>query len=318
MPELPEVETMCRCIAAVVGCRIDDVRQPRSRLQSISIAPALRQFRRHAVGKTISAVRRVGKRVVLELDDRKAQRPHPSPLPEGERTADSVVSEGEGTAKSVVSERESPEHDCIVIEPRMTGLVLLDDPPDARHLRLIVCLSGGTPKHVLFWDQRGLGVVRLLSHAQFLLHYGPDRLGPDALAISAHGLRDRLCASRRPVKVALLDQRALAGVGNLYASEILHLARIDPAAPCNALRPAQWRRLHVAMRKILRAAIRHEGSTLHDGTYRVARNKDGDYQSYHRVYQRAGQPCTQCTGTQIVRIVQAQRSTFYCPKCQRS
>jgi formamidopyrimidine-DNA glycosylase len=71
------------------------------------------------------------------------------------------------------------------------------------------------------------------------------------------------------------------------------------------------------MGDILQAAIRHQGSTLRDGTYRIARNQSGDYQMFHRVYQRAGDPCLQCNAAQIVRIVQAQRSTFFCPTCQR-
>ena len=276
---------MCRCIAPAVGCRIRDVQRPRSRLQSILISPPLAQFRRRAVGRTIAAVRRAGKRVVLELDHEHA--------------------------------------DCIVLEPRMTGLVLLADPPNRKHLRLVLQLersaSSGSRRaeHILFWDQRGLGVVRLLSHEQFLRCCGPDRLGPDALKITTDTLRGRLGGSRRAIKVALLDQHALAGVGNLYASEILHLARIHPATPCRRLQPAQWSRLHAAMRKVLRAAIRHQGSTLRDGTYRIARNRGGAYQVYHRVYQRAGEPCLQCGAGQIVRIVQAQRSTFFCPACQR-
>jgi formamidopyrimidine-DNA glycosylase len=284
MPELPEVETMCRCIGAAVGCRIGDIQRPKSRLQSIIIRPPLGEFRRRAVGKTIAAVRRVGKRVVL------------------------VLAKGE-TGES---------GDCIVLEPRMTGLVLLADPPDREHLRLVFRLSAGRAKRILFWDQRGLGVARLVSHEQFVRCYGPDQLGPDALTISVDTLRQRLGGSRRAIKVALLDQHALAGVGNLYASEILHLARINPATLCRRLRPAQWARLHAAMGTVLRAAIRHQGSTLRDGTYRIARNRGGDYQVYHRVYQRTGEKCLQCGVGQIVRIVQAQRSTFFCPACQPS
>jgi formamidopyrimidine-DNA glycosylase len=308
MPELPEVETMCRCIAAAAGCRIRDVQRPRSRLQLIVIAPPFAELRRRVVGRTIAAVRRVGKRVVLELGEQHADRPHPAPLPKGEGTGRSVP-KGEGTG----------EHagDCIVLEPRMTGLVLLADPPDQKHLRLVLQLTGGSAEHILFWDQRGLGVVRLLSHEEFLSLYGPARLGPDAMTIPVETLRQRLTNSRRAIKVALLDQHALAGVGNLYASEILHLSGIHPATPCRRLRPAEWVKLHAAMRKVLRAAIRHQGSTLRDGTYRIARNRRGNYQVYHRVYGRAGEPCLQCGAAQIVRIVQAQRSTFYCPACQR-
>jgi formamidopyrimidine-DNA glycosylase len=277
MPELPEVETMRRCIAAVVGSRICDVRQPRSRLQSITIEPRLPTFRRRIVGRKIVALGRVGKRIVVELDS-------------GDR---------------------------IVLEPRMSGLVLLNSPPDREHLRLVFQLSGRGPRQFLFWDQRGLGVARLVSPAEFDHHYGPARIGPDALVITAADLRERLGDGRRPIKVAFLDQKTLAGVGNLYASEILHRAGVHPQVPCSRLRPAQWAAIHAAMREILDEAIHHQGSTLRDGTYRIAHNEPGNYQLCHRVYQRAGEPCLQCGKGHIVRIVQAQRSTFFCPNCQR-
>jgi formamidopyrimidine-DNA glycosylase len=110
----------------------------------------------------------------------------------------------------------------------------------------------------------------------------------------------------------------LAGIGNLYASEILHHAGIHPAISCRRLRSAQWLKLHAAMGVILQAAIGHQGSTLRDGTYRIARNKPGDYQLFHRVYQRTGEACLHCGRGRIKRIVQAQRSTFFCPVCQPS
>jgi formamidopyrimidine-DNA glycosylase len=321
MPELPEVETMCRCIAGAVGCRILDVQRPKSPLRSIIISPPLGQFRRQAVGKTIAAVRRVGKRVVLVLEDGKAGRPHPNPLPAGEGTSDRSLPAGEGTAKKSLAKGEGTSF--IVLEPRMTGIVMLDDPPNRKHLRLVLELDGSprrgksSTKQILFWDQRGLGVARLLAPDEFLQEYGPDRLGPDALTISVETLQERLGQSRRAIKVAMLDQKALVGVGNLYASEILHLARIHPATPCRRLQPAQWSSIHAAMRKVLRAAIRHQGSTLGDGTYRIGRNRTGNYQLYHRVYQRAGKRCLLCSEGTIERIVQAQRSTFFCPACQQ-
>jgi formamidopyrimidine-DNA glycosylase len=277
MPELPEVETMRRGILAVSGSRIRDVRQPKSRLQSIAISPPLGRFRRRVIGRTIRAVGRVGKRIVLELDD---------------------------------SNR-------IVIEPRMSGLVLLATPPDQEHLRLIFGLERGGAKQLLFWDQRGLGVVRLVTIDQFIEHYGPERLGPDAFEIPLEIMRQRLCKSRRPIKVALMDQHAVAGIGNLYASEILHRARLHPATACARLRPADWRRLHAAVLEVLAEAIRHQGSTLRDGTYRIAHNEPGNFQVCHRVYQRHNQRCLQCGRGEIVRTVQAQRSTFFCPICQR-
>ncbi len=297
MPELPEVETMRRGIAVAAGTAIAKIVRPPSPLQPITIEPPLREFRRRAVGRHIQRVGRLGKRILLELDS----------------------------------------GDCIVLEPRMTGLVFLADPPDRKHLRLIIELSGpaenlsrnrsraGQPalnsgvgsQQILFWDQRGLGVVRLVSPEEFDKTYGPAKIGPDALEISAAELCRRIGRSARAIKVAMLDQKVLAGVGNLYASEILHRAGIHPARPCRRLRKAQWQRLHAEMRCVLDDAIQHQGSTLRDGTYRIARDAPGNYQANHRVYQRHGLACLTCGKARIVRIVQAQRSTFFCPACQR-
>jgi formamidopyrimidine-DNA glycosylase len=185
-------------------------------------------------------------------------------------------------------------------------------------LRFRLDLADGPIESIWYWDRRGLGSVRLLSAKQFRERLGEGTLGPDALALSADGLRARLYASRRAIKVALLDQRAVAGVGNLYASEILHLAGIHPAKRCDKLSLAQWQAIHARMIEILNLAIEHEGSTLSDGTYRNALNKAGGYQNHHRVYDRAGEICLTCARKEVVRIVQAQRATFYCPNCQPS
>lgn len=284
MPELPEVETMRRGVQSVTGMQIVSVRPARCRLKPLSIKPPLATWRRHVVGRTIAAVDRLGKRVVLRLDS--------------------------GAA--------------IVIEPRMTGLVLLADPPNRQHLRLIVDLSPSPasrnstqPRQLLFWDRRGLGTIELLRAEELAARLGDGRLGPDALGISVDELQARLSPSRRAIKVALLDQRGLAGVGNLYASEILFLAGVHPQRECRSLRPAQWRAIHAAMRHVLSEAIRYEGSTLGDGTYRNALNEAGSYQNHHQVYARNGKKCLRCGKAEVVRIVQAQRSTFFCPKCQR-
>jgi formamidopyrimidine-DNA glycosylase len=278
MPELPEVETMRRGIASVVGARVAAIERPACKLRPISLTPArMPQWRQRLVGTTITGTSRAGKRVVVEL----------------------------GTG------------DRLIFEPRMTGLVLLADPPDAEHLRLRLELSGGGPRQLLFWDRRGLGSARLLTAEEFAVAYGLDKLGPDALEITAEQLRERLKGSRRAIKVALLDQRALAGVGNLYASEILHLCGIHPARRCDRLSRGDWQAIVAAMHDVLNAAIRYEGSTLADGTYRNALNQAGGYQNHHRVYDRADAACTRCRAGRVVRIVQAQRSTYFCPKCQK-
>ena len=132
--------------------------------------------------------------------------------------------------------------------------------------------------------------------------------------MTARRYRCGLGKSQRAIKVALLDQKAVAGIGNLYASEILHLAAIDPRCRCSALTRQQWQRIQAATKEVLELAVRHEGSTLSDGTYRNALNEAGSYQNHHRVYDRAGEVCPSCGREKIQRIVQAQRSTFYCPK----
>ena len=108
----------------------------------------------------------------------------------------------------------------------------------------------------------------------------------------------------------------VAGIGNLYASEILHLAKIHPAVPAGQLARPEVERLSTAAAEVLSLAIAYEGSTLGDGTYRNTLNQSGGYQNSHRVYDRAGEKCQTCGQGEIVRIVQSQRSTFFCPVCQ--
>jgi len=269
---------MRRGVLGIVGSRIADVRRARCRRKPILIEPRIERFRRLAVGATVSDVGRIGKRVVVHLDG--------------------------GLA--------------IVFEPRMTGLVLLAAPPTAEHLRLRIGLAEGPIDELFYWDRRGLGSVRLLSAAELSELYGNGSLGPDALQITAADLVERLGGSRRAIKVALLDQRAIAGIGNLYDAEILHRARIHPARPCHRLHDDDWRRIQRAVQKVLTDAIRYEGSTLSDGTYRNALNRSGGYQNHHRVYDREGLRCVICRTAEIQRIVQAQRATFFCPQCQPS
>lgn len=206
---------------------------------------------------------------------------------------------------------------ALVLQPKMTGLTTLTDPPDPDHVRLEIVMQGNPKVRVQFWDRRGLGTVELLARQELEQKIVEGRLGPDALVISPTEFHKQLSTTARAIKVALLDQRILAGVGNLYASEILHLARIHPATPARKLTRRQSSLLHKVMLLILNKAIIYEGSTLSDGTYRNSLNAAGSYQNEHRVYDREGQLCRTCGKTTIERIVQSQRSTFFCPRCQR-
>ncbi len=200
----------------------------------------------------------------------------------------------------------------------MTGLVLLDDPPDIDHLRLKWELNGsGDYDSLCFWDRRGLGTVRLFEPEQLQSHLGPGKLGTDALEMTISRWVEECSKSRREIKVLLLDQKIVAGIGNLYASEILHCAAINPTAEAGSVTPSGLERLAEAVQTVLSMAIEYEGSTLGDGTYRTALNKHGRYQNHHRAYMREGQACLMCQKGKIVRIVQAQRSTFFCPRCQK-
>lgn len=277
MPELPEVETMRRGILAAVGSRVTDVVKLRCPKLPIEIRPGMSTFRRRVVGRKIANITRAGKRVVINLDS----------------------------------------GDCIVLEPRMAGLVLTGEAPTIKHLRWRLHLVGGPIREIDYWDGRGLGNVRLFSASEFQQELGPTKLGPDGLLITGELYRERLGHSSREVKVALLDQRAVAGIGNIYASEILHRVKVHPRRPCNRITTREWNQIATATHEVLNEAIQFQGSTLVNGIYRNVNNERGGYQDEHRVYGRNGKPCARCKMSLVERIVQAQRSTFYCAKCQK-
>lgn len=277
MPELPEVETMRRGLLPLLGGRIRWVRKLRCKLKPIQIDPKISVLRARVSDQSIQAVDRLGKRIVFRLSSA----------------------------------------DALVIEPRMTGLLLLADPPNREHLRLKFEVSDCEAKSLLFWDRRGLGTVRLLSEQQQQTVLGLERIGPDALAATVEMLQERFGKSARAIKVALLDQQGVAGIGNIYASEILHLAKVHPQTQCKNLKAKHWRAIHKATQEVLELAISLEGSTLSDGTYRNALNQDGSYQNHHRVYNKTSENCPSCQKGTIQRVVLAQRSTFFCEKCQQ-
>jgi formamidopyrimidine-DNA glycosylase len=139
-------------------------------------------------------------------------------------------------------------------------------------------------------------------------------LGPDALTIGLADFRELLAESRRPVKALLLDQRVIAGLGNIYVDESLHRAGVHPLTPAGEIGAAAAKRLHAAMRKILRQAIDCHGSSVSD--YRDSNNQPGSFQDHHLVYQRCGEPCTTC-GESIEHIRVVGRGTHLCPFCQK-
>ncbi len=277
MPELPEVETMRRGILPAVGQSIIGVEKPRNRYRPLPIHPDIASLKRRIIGRTISNVRRLGKRVIIDFDSL----------------------------------------DSLVIQPKMAGLVSIQDVPSREHVRLVLQLDNGNLSQIIYWDRRGLGTIHLWTSEELAVKLDDRVLGPDALEVSFEEFFNRFSQLRREVKPALLDQKTMAGVGNLYASEILHAAKVHPEKRCDVIKRSEWLRIYEAMHSILELAILYEGSTLSDGTYRNSLNRSGGYQNAHRVYDRSEESCLTCANATIVRIVQAQRSTFYCPRCQR-
>jgi formamidopyrimidine-DNA glycosylase len=202
----------------------------------------------------------------------------------------------------------------LVVHLGMSGQLLLcaPDHPMMAHTHVVLTFDGG--RQLRFVDPRTFGEVFVSNSpgGAELAHLGADPL---------HDLKDwadlaeRLHARRSRLKPLLMDQRFLAGIGNLYADEILFAARLRYDRASDSLTPAEVRRLYRAMTVTLTAAISHRGSSLADEQYRDVFGQIGDFQSRHQVYGREGRPCGRCRQT-VVRIKAAGRSTFLCPRCQ--
>jgi formamidopyrimidine-DNA glycosylase len=203
---------------------------------------------------------------------------------------------------------------ALVVHLRMTGNVLwLPSPPELAppFLRARALLDDGS--YLGYTDIRRFGTWRVGEDGAELLLAG--KLGPEPLGDwTAADLARALAGRKAPVKAALLDQRVVAGVGNIYADEALWAARIHPLSPAGRLSRARVARLHDAVRTILQAGIDAQGASIRD--FRTPDGGYGSAQERFAVYGRAGEPCERC-GTTLRRTVVAQRGTVYCPHCQR-
>jgi formamidopyrimidine-DNA glycosylase len=205
----------------------------------------------------------------------------------------------------------------LLVHLRMTGSfrrgrnATLDDDP---YRRAVVRLDDGSD--ISYRDVRRFGTWVLLEPGEEA-PYLATRLGEEPLTTSfkAATLAARLHGRRAPVKAALLDQRAAAGMGNIYADEALWRAKIHPLRPAGDLSPAEIRRLHRGINDAIRAGIARQGTTLRD--YRTPDGASGSMQDELRVYGREGEPCPRC-GTAIAKTRAGGRGTWFCPSCQRS
>jgi formamidopyrimidine-DNA glycosylase len=209
-------------------------------------------------------------------------------------------------AKRIVFELDNAAR--FYIHLGMSGRLTLDAPetPLRPHTHMILQIAAG---EIRFVDPRRFGGVFWLGTDQPI----DAEIGPEPLTLQPKRLIQLLSKTSRSIKTALLDQKLIAGIGNIYADEALFDSGIDPRIPANKLSASQITRLNRSIKTVLNRAIRHKGSTLRD--YRDSDGQPGYFQKIHRVYDRDGKPCVVC-GTEISRIILGGRSTHFCKKCQ--
>ncbi len=286
MPELPETETIARDLhASVANAIVARVTVHRSDVLRETTPP---QFADALEGAHIVRVWRRAKLVVLDLD---------------------LASTASTTGPAVVSH--------LVVQPRFTGALLLDDgtlPADQLDY-LTVTFNLDDRRALHYRDVRRLGTVTLMSGARFCEYAG--KLGPEPLDDSLTDVEfsGLVRASRRPVKTLLMDQSRLAGVGNIYANEALWRAGIDPSRVAASLKNAETTTLLAELRAVLTASIAARGTSFRD--YRDARGQRGAFVEQLAVYGRGGEPCIKCGRRLIDTQAIDGRTTVFCASCQR-
>src|SRR6266853_1376918 len=310
MPELPEVETIARGLAGrVIGDVIESVwlgsKPEPLKSSAVEIAATLESRR-------ITGVRRVGKHIVLDLEHKGVAR-LPSPkkqLNDKSKRARSFRrgskrgnrSTGAGARARFIQEPTAQW----IVHLGMTGRLLVCQPDAeiAKHTHAVVKLASG--RELRFVDPRRFG--RLSVAHDF------DVGGCEPLDVTLDRFISLFRGRKTPIKSALLNQKLLRGVGNIYADESLFRAGIRPRRRATSITHEQLRRLFLSVKEVLQEAIALGGSSISD--YVDADGEEGSFQLQHRVYGREREPCLVC-GTAIRRVVMAGRSSHYCAKCQK-
>jgi len=302
MPELPEVETIARGLASrVTGDVVESVwlgsKPEPLKSTAAEIVSTLESQR-------IAGVRRVGKHIVFDLEPvagRVGRAPSPA---KGRNRPRGSIGETKAGAGARPSQPQSTSQ--WIVHLGMTGRMVVC-PPDseiAKHTHLIAKLGSG--RELRFVDPRRFG--RLSVTRGFEAH------GSEPLEVQLDHFLGLFHGRKTPIKSALLNQKLLSGVGNIYADESLFRAGIRPRRRASSLTMEDLRRLYPAVQEVLREAIALGGSSVSD--YVDADGEEGFFQLQHRVYGREGEPCLVCE-TPIKRVVIAGRSSHYCPKCQK-
>jgi formamidopyrimidine-DNA glycosylase len=273
MPELPEVETVRRAIAPALVGAAIESAVIADGRLTRPIEPSL--VAAELEGELVSGVGRRGKYLLIELSSGRV----------------------------------------LLVHLRMTGSFRIAPRghlPDDAHRRAVLSMDNGSD--VGYRDVRRFGTWELHEPGEADA-YLEERLGPEPLdpRLTGRTLGTLLAGRRAPVKAFLLDQRRVAGLGNIYVDEALWQARIHPRRLAGSLEPDEVARLHRSLRRVLRLGIARQGATLRD--YSVPDGAQGAMQDEFRAYGRAGEPCDRC-GSPLQRIVVAGRGTTFCPVCQ--
>jgi formamidopyrimidine-DNA glycosylase len=289
MPELPEVETIRRQLEPAITGRMIESVQVLDERWTRPVPPA--EVEESLAGRRVEAVERRGKYLLLRLEGRRTLAMHL-------RMTGALVLTG------------APN--------RRAGATRLGEGPDVgtseqRHLRAVINLEGG--ERLLFTDARRFGQAVVLE-GQGFEDYFAARLGVEPLsaALTAANICRLASGRRAPLKSFLLNQRGIAGIGNIYADEALHRAALHPLSPAGSMNREDCERLRDGIVATLEAGLRNGGASVDD--YRDTRGARGRMQDEFLVHMREGKPCPRC-GTEIRRIVVAGRSTYFCPVCQR-
>lgn len=285
MPELPEVETVRRGLApALVGKRIKRARAKRPDLRF----PFPPRFAARLSGRRVDALERRAKYILAHLDDGHVW----------------VTHLGMTGRWSILGQKRQP------------GDFYYAEPPDPTHTHVVLEMEEGA--RLEFNDPRRFGYMDLIPEAELETHPFFKAMGPEPLGNEFHEpyLKRVLASKKTSIKAALLDQRVVAGLGNIYVVEALHRAGIAPTMAAGRISARRLDKLYHAVRAVLEEAIEAGGSTLSD--YAQVDGAQGGFQHRFRVYDREGEPCStpDCSGV-IKRAVHGGRSTFWCPRCQR-
>jgi len=291
MPELPEVETIVRQLNKyVAGCTITDVWTDNYKNQA---GLTWAKFRSNLTNKKIIAVERQGKNILIYLTQDRVLWIHLK------LTGHLLL------GKYIWKNRQW--------QPLDKGAYL---DPQNRFIHWVFNLNN--KKQLVLADTRKFAKVILLPTHKIKQEKGLQDLGRDPLTpdFTEADLRQLLSKPKSDIKKVLMDQTYLSGIGNIYANEILFQARINPFKKANQLTGADIHNLFLAIRSVLIKAIKYQGTSAEDEAYRMLNGAPGSFAKFLQVYQKEGQKCPRCSAI-IKRVVSQNRSTFYCPKCQK-